>query len=231
MPSSSSNESRPTQSQPCVDASVTTSAYAAASSLRQPGRTYPRNIIVRSKTSHATLARPQRRLREYPTEATHQNKPSILGRSKTHDLTQRSSCNLQAGTEKSTKSKATDDSTCKDHGESCLGNSCFLCLRSGTHEYAVVVNFAWPGVPIKKKTIRRTKRLKSGGERISFDDVTFRKQGTQPQAMQAIQDAIYQQAGTWKRWLWCYEIRTAEEVKVSLVLCNGQSANDMSVPL
>lgn len=66
-----------------------------------------------------------------------------------------------------------------------------LCLRSGTHEYAVVVNSTWPGAPIKKKTIRRIEQLESGDEQISFDDVTFRKQGTQPQVMQAIQDKIY----------------------------------------
>jgi len=231
MLSSSSNESRPVQNQPCADAVVTDSAQATISSLRQLGRTYPKNIIVRSRTSHATLAKPRKRPREYPTEATHQVRPPILGRSKTQDLPQGSSSHLQTRTEKPTGSKATDDSTCKTHGESCLGNSCFLCLRSGTHEYAVVVNFAWPGVPIEKKSIIRTKRFKSGDKRISFDDVTFKKQGTQPRVMQAIQDAIYQQAGTWKRWLWCYEIRTAEEVKVSLVLCNEQSSNDMSVPL
>lgn len=231
MPNSSSNERRPTQSQPCAEAVLTTTAQAAASSLRQPGRTFPKNIIVRSRTSHATLAKPRRRPREYPTEATHQNRPEILDRSKTHDLAQGSSSHIQARTEKPTGNKATDDPPCKIHGESCLGNSCFLCLRSGTHVYAVVVNFAWPGIPIKKKTVEKSKRLKNGEVQITFEDITFRKQGTQPQVMQAIQDAIYQQSGIWKRWLWCYEIRTAEEVKVSLVSGNKPSANDISVPL
>lgn len=175
------------------------SEQAAIPPLRQPSRTYPKNIIVRSRNSHAALAKPRRRHREYPAP--------------------RPSRHLQKRTEKSTASNAIDNATCETHGQSCMGNSCFLCLRSGTVQYAVMINFAWPGIPIKKIPIRKLKVSKVKTV-ISFEDMTFKEQGTQVEVMQAIQDAIYQQSGKWKRWLWCYEIRTAEEVKVSLGWCD-----------
>jgi hypothetical protein len=220
MSSSLSSESSPTQSQPCADAVVTASAQVAVSTIRQPSRAYPKNIISRSRNSHATLAKPKRRHRKYAMAAAYQNRPPTLSTSKTRDPTPKPSRRLRERTQKPTVGERIKDSICETHKETCLGNSCFLCLKSGTHRYAVVVNFAWPGIPIKKITRRKTKRLDKETEQISFEDITFKKQGTQIQVMQAIQDAMYQQSGTWKRWLWCYEIRTAEEIKVSLASCN-----------
>jgi hypothetical protein len=220
MPSSSSSEISPTQSQPCADAVATASAQVAIPSIRQSSRAYPKNTIVRSRNSHATLAKPRRRHRAYPTEAAYQNRPPILSTSKTRDPTPKPSRGLQELTRKPTVSERIKNSICETHEEACLGNSCFLCLRSGTHRYAVVVNFAWPGIPIDGIKIKKTKKLDKDTVQVSFEDITFKKQGTQAQVMQAIQDAIYQQSGTWKRWLWCYEILTAEEVKVSLISGN-----------
>ncbi len=40
-------------------------------------------------------------------------------------------------------------------------------------------------------------------------------QGSRAEVMQAVQDALYQQQGRWKRWLWGYDIQGAQEIKAS----------------
>jgi hypothetical protein len=86
-------------------------------------------------------------------------------------------------------------------------NSCFVCFQSGGHDYAVQIHFVWPGRWVYRKGLDE------------IDDLTmiwpfFQFEGSEVEVMQAIQDAIYKEKGRWKRWLWCYEIRSAEEVKV-----------------
>jgi hypothetical protein len=224
MPSSPPGESCLTQAQPCADGVVIVPEQIATPSLRPPSRAYPKHSIIRSKNSHITLAKPRRRHREYPRDAADQGRSSTLGRSRTCDLPSRSSCNIQdeidtARTEMSTASKRRNKSICPADSKSNLSNnSCFLCLQRGAYQYAVVVNFAWPGRSISRLVRKKSKASTMNTVEISFDDRKFEKKGTQVQVMQAIQDRIYQQSGKWKRWLWCYEILAAEEVKVSLVL-------------
>jgi hypothetical protein len=224
MPSSPPDESCLTQAQPCADGAVTAPEQIVTPSLRQPSRAYPKHSIIRSKNSHITLAKPRRRHREYPLEAADQGRSSTLGGSRKCDLLSRSSCNIQdevdtARTKMSTASNRRNRLTCLADSKSTLSNnSCFLCLQRGAYQYAVVVNFAWPGRSISRSVRKTSKGSTMNTVEISFDDRKFEKKGTQVQVMQAIQDRIYQQSGRWKRWLWCYEILAAEEVKVSLVL-------------
>lgn len=86
-------------------------------------------------------------------------------------------------------------------------NSCFVCFRSGGHHYAVQIHFAWPGRWIYKKGL---------DEKVDLTTMwpAFKLEGSEVEVMQAIQDAVYKQKGRWKRWLWCYEVCSAEEVKV-----------------
>ena len=98
-------------------------------------------------------------------------------------------------------------------------NSCFLCFQSDGIQYTVVVKFAWPG----RYVVKRYRKAEAKGRAKSEMKTTlsqratyvFKDEGTQAEVMQAIQDALYHQRGIWKRWLWCYEILSAEEIKVS----------------
>lgn len=78
------------------------------------------------------------------------------------------------------------------------GNCCFLCFKKNGQTYTTFVQFDWPGKWIDEEDIRK-----------------FEEEGSETKVMQAIKDELYRQQGTWKRWLWSYEILTAEEVKVS----------------
>ena len=210
MPSSPPNETR---SQPCTDAAASTSAQATTVLLSRPSRAYPKNIIVRSKHSHATLAKPRRRHREYPTQANWACDLPPVSSSHAQDKIDPSR------SRKPTVSKRRNAADCPAHGKSCVRkNSCFLCLRSGAHQYAVVIDLAWPGRPIEPKWKKKKSKVSTMNTvEISFKSIDYMTEGTQAEVMQAIQDAVYQQSGRWKRWLWCYEIRTAEEVKVSIL--------------
>ena len=218
MPDCPPGGSRLTQSQSFVDELVIASGQATIPSLRGLPRAYPKNSIVRSKQSHVTLARPRRRQREYPIESAHQGRSSTFRTSKTCDLPPRSSCHIQnevdtAQMEKLSGSNGPNGAVHPTDSQFALGNnSCFLCLQHGTHQYAIMVRFAWPG-----KSISKAGRKKSTASTKKPIDISFEKEETQTQVMKAIQNAIYQQSGRWKRWLWCYEIRTAQEVNVSLV--------------
>ena len=185
-------------------------------SIRQPPRVYSKNTIVRSKHSRVTLARPGRKPRQYPTDDAPPHAPSpdspltsgkqnedATASSEKIDLSQRSKDNaIAAETEFISKT-----------------NSCFLCLQDGDHDYAVSVKFSWPGRSIfeNKKGVRRKIRKASRVTEPPSITESFVREGTEVQAIQAIQDAIFKQSGRWKRWLWCYEIRAAEEIKVSRV--------------
>lgn len=83
---------------------------------------------------------------------------------------------------------------------------CFLCFQNGNSYCTNIVNFAWPGSTSATSTI-------DAGQK---NDIYV-------QAMQAIQDAVYQRVEKWKRWLWCYEILNAEEIKVSRKRLGGGS--------
>lgn len=224
MPSSRPFESCLIQRQPCVDGPAFDAEQAAIPSLRQPTRAYAKDQIVRSKQSHATLAKARRRHREYPIAAAFPGRTSILSRRRTNDLSPRSPCHQPAElntlpTENPTASKGRDDAAYPADSQAPSGkNSCFLCLQSESHLYTVVVDFTWPGKPIPKIPKRRSKASTIDTVKKSSTINEFQKEGTQAQVMQALQDAIYEQSGRWKRWLWCYEICTAEEVKVSQTL-------------
>lgn len=162
---------------------------------QRPARVISRDTIELFKHSRVS-ARLKRRHRHYAAEKTGNNspKPEIDTSGKQKEVAR------SAGNENTLHS-----------------NSCFLCLQDGANRYAVMVKFAWPGKMVTQK-IKGTRRKAKG----STDTViTFKKEiealksdGSQAQVMEAIQNTVYQQAGRWKRWLWCYEIRSAEEVKV-----------------
>jgi hypothetical protein len=223
MSSSPPGESPLTQHQPCLDALVIAAEQAAISSLRQPNRAYLKSSIVRPKVSHATLSKHRRRYREYPTEAAYHGRSSTLRKSRTFNLAPKSS-SLANGEVETTQTKTPigsngrDDAVNAADSKLALGkDSCFLCLQRGTHQYTVVVNFTWSERFVSKTERKKSKASTTNTGGISVDHNRSGKEETQAQVMKAIQDAIYQQSGRWKRWLWCYEIRTAEEVKVSRV--------------
>lgn len=229
MPSSSPHrENRLTLAQPHVGGSSVASNKTALPPLRQPTRIYPKNTIVRAKHSRVTLAQSRRRRREYPEEDTSQDTFSTASGAKT--------CVLRLSTPVCGQDAVVTTQTAKlnaserreeavgpaDGDDSSHTNSCFLCLQNGGRKYTVLVKFAWPGRPIlrKGKSVgRKSKKSTMNTAEIPFTTKEFRREGTQTQVMQAIQDAIYQHSGSWKRWLWCYEIRTADEIKVSRVRC------------
>lgn len=120
-------------------------------------------------------------------------------------------------------------------------NYCFLCFRKGTKDYTIKVFFAWPirnAVKVEetrlKSSATRPRGSTEGGEAVESRGLTGQAytmkprpnsflecetssadEGSQAEVMQAVQDALYQQQGWWKRWLWGYGIRSAQEIKVS----------------
>lgn len=226
MPSSPPHrENRLTLAQPHVSGLSVASNQAALPPLRQPTRIYPKNTIVRAKHSRVTLAQSRRRRREYPEDDASQDTFPTPSGAKT--------CVLRSGTPICGQDAVVTTQTAKlnasERREEAVGpadgndvphtNSCFLCLQNGGRQYTVLVKFAWPGRPIFRKGKSLGRKSKKSTMNAAEIPSEFRQEGTQAQVMQAIQDAIYQHSGSWKRWLWCYEIRTAEEIKVSGVRC------------
>lgn len=202
--------------QKCGDEEAVGSVQAEMLSIRRPPRVCTKNTIVRSKHSRVTLARSGRRPRQYPIDggshhASSSGSPLTFGQ-QIEDRTTISD-NLDPGQRFENKVISAEEESIS------RTNSCFLCLQDGDHDYAVLVRFTWPGRLILKenKGVRRkTKKVSKMIEPSSITEV-FRQDGTEVEAIQAIQDAIYEQSGRWKRWLWCYEVRAAEEIKVSHV--------------
>lgn len=93
---------------------------------------------------------------------------------------------------------------------------CFLCFEKGPLQYAVVVELQGPIIDQKSKK-RAINAEPSSRNQKSIDPGAF-----EIQAMQAIKDAVYQHHGKWKRLLWGFEIRTAEETNVRA--CNRSIA-------
>ena len=175
-------------------------------SIRQLPRVCSKNTIFRSKHSRVTLARSRRRPREYRTDggfyhASFPGSPLTIGK-QNEDRTILSAKVLPAREESISKA-----------------NLCFLYLHYGDHDHTILVKFAWPGRLILKKNKGVREKTKKVPRMIESSSVTevFQQEGTEVEAIQAIQDAIYEQSGRWKRWLWCYDIRAAEEIKVSRV--------------
>ena len=130
--------------------------------------------------------------------------PSLFPMPTDHDQN-RGSSTLQATHKIKKKRKKRASNNLEDQAPNT--NSCFVCFKSGEHHYAVQIHLAWPGRWVYRKDL--------GGK----DDLVkiwpeFEFEGSEVEVMQAIKDAIYKQKGRWKRWLWCYEVRSAEEVKV-----------------
>ncbi|QIW94713.1 hypothetical protein AMS68_000231 [Peltaster fructicola] len=96
-------------------------------------------------------------------------------------------------------------------------NTCFICFRLRSQDYAVRVKVAWP----HRQEMTRQRVTESGRVRFNIVEVA---QGTAEEVMQAMNDALYTHVGSWKKWLWCFEIKTAEEVEFWFddVLCNDR---------
>ena len=87
---------------------------------------------------------------------------------------------------------------------------CFLCFDSGGLQHTVVVQIPWPN-KVNETAARTTDvRATRWPTAVEGTDVDV-------QVMRALQNAVYQQYGSWKRWLWCCDICIAEEVNVSFV--------------
>lgn len=83
---------------------------------------------------------------------------------------------------------------------------CLICFDSGGLQRCIVASFPWP-----KEEDESASSAMMRNAAVEAEDLDV-------QAMRAIRDAVYRQYGTWKQWLWCYDVSIAEEVNVSFVM-------------